>query len=398
MRILHISWEYPPLVYGGLGRHVHALAEAQAALGHEVTVLTQQGPGASSAETVNGVSVIRVEPPTPEVPRVPDQLVEWTLELDARIASRAPEVIKEVTPDVIHGHDWVVARASLAARDAAGGSTPLVITIHATESGRHQGWINGDVSKTINAREELLATRADELIVCSGGMKTEVVHALGAPANRVAVIPNGIDTERWIVSRTDREDARFRWAPDGPLIVFVGRLEWEKGVHTLIDAVDQVRANHPSSTFVIAGTGTFEDTLHTRAADLADQAGVKFAGWLGETDMMALIAAGDLAVVPSLYEPFGLVALEAAALRTGLVVADTGGLSDIVTHGHTGLVFEAGDPESLAATIDQALNNPDEVADYVERIGEQLVHDFDWTRIAQRTVTAYESARNGGST
>ena len=151
MRILHVSWEYPPLLYGGLGRHVHALAQEQARAGHSVTVLTQLPPGTLEDEVVNGVRIIRIPAPQPQAPREPTELVEWVTGLNFAMAAAAARVVEAVEPDVIHAHDWVVSGAANALRLAAG--VPLVTTIHATEAGRHQGWIHGTVSTTIHQRE-----------------------------------------------------------------------------------------------------------------------------------------------------------------------------------------------------------------------------------------------------
>ncbi|MEI6623721.1 MAG: glycosyltransferase family 4 protein, partial [Actinomycetes bacterium] len=340
MRVLHVSWEYPPVVYGGLGRHVHALAEAQAAAGHDVTVLTQQPPGAAAREVLNGVSVIRVEPPTPTVPREPDPLVAWVERLDARMASEAANVVRALEPQVVHAHDWVVNHSAREARRYSG--APLVVTIHATEAGRHQGWITSDLSRRIHGLEHQLISRAQRVITCSNAMRVEVETAFNTEPERIDVIPNGIDLGHWQIAAETRSYARSQFAPTGSLIVYVGRLEWEKGVHTLIDALPAVVAQHPDLHVVIAGTGTYEAMLHQHGRELTEAGVVTFTGWLPEDELQALAAAADVAVVPSLYEPFGLVALEAGALGIPLVVARTGGLADIVTDGVSGSTFAAG--------------------------------------------------------
>ena len=390
MRVLHVSWEYPPVVYGGLGRHVHALAEAQAAAGHDVTVLTQQPPGAAAREVLNGVSVIRVEPPTPTVPREPDPLVAWVERLDARMASEAANVVRALEPQVVHAHDWVVNHSAREARRYSG--APLVVTIHATEAGRHQGWITSDLSRRIHGLEHQLISRAQRVITCSNAMRVEVETAFNTEPERIDVIPNGIDLGHWQIAAETRSYARSQFAPTGSLIVYVGRLEWEKGVHTLIDALPAVVAQHPDLHVVIAGTGTYEAMLHQHGRELTEAGVVTFTGWLPEDELQALAAAADVAVVPSLYEPFGLVALEAGALGIPLVVARTGGLADIVTDGVSGSTFAAGSPAELSAALLDVINDPVAAGHRANRLTALLFERYDWRMIARATHTTYENA------
>ena len=222
MRILHVSWEYPPIVYGGLGRHVHALAEEQARQGHDVWVLTQQPPSAPAHEVIAGVTVVRVQPVEPEVPREPQALVDWVRGLDAAMANAAREVVAASEPQVVHAHDWVVTATARAATIASG--APLVTTLHATEAGRHQGWISGPISTEIHIAEYRLAQLSQRVITCSTRMAADAAALFAVPASRIDVIPNGIDLARWTVAPEDQEAARQRWGPRGPLVVFVGRL------------------------------------------------------------------------------------------------------------------------------------------------------------------------------
>ncbi|MGV1037108.1 MAG: glycosyltransferase family 4 protein [Candidatus Nanopelagicales bacterium] len=391
MRILHISWEYPPLVYGGLGRHVHALAEAQAARGHEVTVLTQQGPGATSRERMNGVDVLRVTPPTPEVPRDPDQLVAWVDLLDARMAEAGTLLVATLQPDVLHAHDWVVSQAAEAARRAC--PAPLVVTIHATEAGRHQGWVTSGISRRIHAAEYRITNQAQMVIACSRAMRGEVNILFDVPNERIDVIPNGIDLDRWQVPDREGADGAKRWRTDAARILFLGRLEWEKGIHTLLDAAAMLR-DDPDRNFelLVAGTGTYQATLKEQARDLIQSGTVTFTGWVPEQELRELTAAADLVVVPSLYEPFGLVALEAGALGVPLVVSDRGGLADIVTDAKTGRTFAAGDASKLADAIGSQLDDREAADAMATRLTGQLRERFDWSVIANQTVATYRRA------
>lgn len=388
MRIMHVSWEYPPVIYGGLGVHVHALAEEQARQGHHVTVLTQSLTGEAHRANQHGVDVIAVSPPTRDRPREPTELVEWITELDYTLSEAAPGVVAELRPDIVHAHDWVVSRAAGSACTA--GDIPLVTTIHATEAGRHQGWIHGSVSTEIHRREFNLTNNSARVIACSQRMRSDVAVLFDIAEQDIDVIPNGIALTDWMVPQEDLEVARQRWSPHEDLIVFVGRLEWEKGVQTLIEAVTKLTDRNVH--LVIAGTGSYETVLVEQARDLIESERITVTGWLPRPDLMALQAAADVIVVPSLYEPFGLVALEAGALGVPVVVADTGGLSDVVDGGAAGLMFTPADANSLAQAIGHALDDRAATIHRTASMNERLRSIYRWDAIVQQTVRTYETA------
>ena len=391
---MHIAWEYPPLVYGGLGRHVHALAVAQAENGHDVTVITQQVDSEPRTEVLEGVTVVR-RSPTPALDFVPDNLLSWVGELDASLATAATAQVGQMaaaeTPvDVIHCHDWMTTQAGVAAAQAAG--VPLVATIHATERGRHQGHLPGDISVAVDATERRLCQAADELITCSQAMRNDVITQLGANPDRVAVLPNGIDESVWRTEESQRRRARVRWGGTGPLLMFTGRLEVEKGIYTMLDALPGILNNFPDARLVVAGQGGQSAQFDADIAERGLSPAVMRAGWLSEEELKALIAAADVALVPSLYEPFGLVALEAMALGTPVVAARTGGLADIVDNGRTGLTFTPGDPGELASAVVETLSDPRAAAARADLARAELPKRFNWRHIAEDTVAVYERA------
>lgn len=388
MRILHVAWEYPPLVYGGLGRHVGALAEAQARAGHDVTVVTQ-APAEPTEETRAGVRIVRVPRDPPELPFSEATLLGWVAGLEHSL-TRAVATRREPVADVVHAHDWMVAHTALSAR--AIHDAPLVTTMHATEAGRHQGWLHGELTRAIHGTEYWLARQSSRVIACSEHMRREVRTLFELPADHVDVIPNGIDLSEWSTNSGDRALARARYAGDRPLIVFAGRLEWEKGVHTLLTAMLLLRRQFPDVKLVVAGRGGKERDLHAQAERLKLSGTVDFAGWLPEEHLHAVIAAADVSVVPSLYEPFGLVALEAAALGTPVIVAQSGGLSEFAA-GDRALTFPAGDPDALADTMATALNDPDAMARRLALAEASLRDTYNWDLIAASTTATYEAAR-----
>ncbi|MEX1209834.1 MAG: glycosyltransferase family 4 protein [Candidatus Nanopelagicales bacterium] len=391
MRVLHVSWEYPPMVYGGLGRHVHSLAEAQAARGDEVTVLTQSAGVETVRETPGGVDVVRVPHDPPALEFTEANLLAWVLGMQTaliRVGSSLGRV------DVIHAHDWVSAHAAIALRPILSADA-LLSTIHATEAGRHQGWLPGPLSEAIHDIEHWLVHTSDRIIVCSHHMRREIEQLFDVkpPQDHIDVIANGIDLRRWRTTAAQAAQAREAHTAHGPLVVFVGRLEWEKGAHTLIEALPELRRRAPGLRAAVAGRGGHAQALEALANERRVTDSVDFVGWLPDTHLHALMAAADALVLPSLYEPFGLVSLEGAALGTPLVVARTGGLAEFVIDDVTGRTFTPGDPAALADAVMSTLDNPDDAQRMARAARERLRSDHDWAGLAARTDDAYLRAR-----
>lgn len=388
MRILHLSWEYPPVVYGGLGRHVHALAETQAARGDDVVVITQSEQGYPQDEVVNGVRIIRIERDAPFVHDWRSRFIEWTFGFNVAVARAGMALEREWRPDVVHGHDWLVGQAAVLLCEAR--DLPFVLTVHATESGRMGGVLQSDQSRAIDSSEEWSVAHADALIVCSDYMRDEVVGLFGAPTDRVTVIPNGIDPADWVTTPGRVRSVRRRLGR--PLVVFAGRLESEKGVQTLVDAMPLLRRQVPDAHAVVIGTGGAEPDLRARVRRRRLTEAVSFAGYVSEEELRATVAAADVAVVPSLYEPFGFVALEAMALGAPLVVARTGGLAEIVDDGRTGWQVVPGDAAALAQTLAEVLTHPRIARERAAAARAELDARFGWLAIAEQTTTVYRSA------
>ncbi|WP_045742072.1 glycosyltransferase family 4 protein [Actinoplanes rectilineatus] len=381
-RILMLSWEYPPLLVGGLGRHVHALSAALAAAGHDVTVVTRHAPGAPLEEYTEGVRVIRAPDDPPVFTVAGGDMLPWALSFQHTLTRAALRAARTGRYDVVHAHDWLVAHTAVTLRDHL--DVPLVATVHATESGRHQGWLPHPHNRTIDDIERWLTTEAVRVIVCSEYMRTEAGRLFGAAPDRVDVVANGVDTLRWRARPRAVAAARERYAGDGPLISFAGRLVYEKGVQLLLAALPALTGRFPGLRVVIAGDGPYKKELE----DLAD-ARVTFSGFLGGHELTALMGASDCYVVPSIYEPFGMVALEAAAAGTPVAVADTGGLAAIVEHGVTGVKFTPGDPDALAAAVGAVLADRGYARALAQHALRRVRDAFTWPSIAAATAAVY---------
>ena len=391
MRICHLSWEFPPVVYGGLGRHVHAVATEQARAGHDVVVVSHVGLGVDDAsaeqveELVDGVRVIRVVRDAPFVPFAADTLLGWVAGLASAMTRAGLNLRRMWKPDVLHAHDWLTAHAAASLSEAF--EVPWVHTVHATEAGRHQGWLPGDLSRSIHSVEGWSVLSADRVLVCSRHMKWEVERLFGV-AN-VEVVPNGIDSSASII------DAEFQSAIaieyGSPLIVHTGRLEWEKGAHTLIEALPRIRRQYPDVKCVIAGKGSQKEALRALARRKRVASRIDFAGWLPESRLRALVAAADVAVVPSIYEPFGIVALEAAVVKTPVVASTAGGLAEFLDDDAHGWSFQAGDAAGLADAVCSSLTQARESAERADRAQDHVVTHHSWETISDRIVEQYES-------
>ncbi|HME03730.1 MAG TPA: glycosyltransferase family 4 protein [Solirubrobacteraceae bacterium] len=389
-RVLLLSWEYPPVIEGGLARHVRKLAEALVRQGVAVDVLTRGvGPesriGGSGESEIGGVCVHRVREPS--WPRDLDRFLAWVEKMNEDMLAAGEALAEERSYDLVHGHDWLVAQACAGLAERLG--VPYMTTIHATEHGRHQGWVQDSPQSDIHAIERWMAQRADAVVVCSYYMRGHVADIFDIDERRIAVIPNGVDPSDMRPAGDLPALRRSYAAPHEKLVLLVGRLVYEKGFQLALDALPGVIERVGSVRFIVAGSGTHEHELKAQAERLGLSAHGIFVGWIGDDALHSLYRIADLCVVPSIYEPFGLVALEAMASGCPCIVADTGGLREVVPQGErVGLRFNGGDAEHLGAMIERLLVDT-ELRDRLVTEASEHVLRFDWEDIAQRTSGIY---------
>jgi glycogen(starch) synthase len=376
-----LSWEYPPLIVGGLGRHVDALSHELGAAGHEVCVVTRGGAGLPDG-VHEGVRVRRAAVDPIALDLTTESLLAWTQAFEHALLRAALPVVRRWRPDVIHAHDWLVTQCATTLAQVTG--RPIVATMHATEAGRHQGWLPAPLNRAVHSFERWLVGRATRVIVCSSFMRDELARLFELSPERVDVVPNGLDADAWRAPARARLAARARYAGDGPLLVLAGRLVYEKGVHTALAAMPRLRRELPGARLVVAGAGPQEATLRAEARRLGDA--VHWAGFVPAGDLAALLGAADMVLVPSLYEPFGLVALEAAAAGTPLAVADTGGLRDLT---FAGARFAPDDPAALAGAVAGLLGDRSAARRGAARAQRIVRRDYTWTAVAKRTAALY---------
>jgi glycogen synthase len=390
VRVLILSWEYPPLIEGGLARHVRKLAENLAAQGVDVHVLARGREESPPEEEVDGVAIHRVR--EPERPRDLGQFVTWVEHMNADMLAAGVELGDRHSFDVVHGHDWLVAVAGdhLAKRFRA----PFVVTIHATEFGRHQGHVDRHPQSYIHGVERWMANRAERVIACSAYMREHVADIYGLEEGRIWVVSNGIDPAD-LVPVENLAALRARFAdPHERLVLLVGRLVYEKGFHLALEALPDLIERLRTVRFVVAGSGTAEHELREQASRLGLDGHGAFLGWIGDDVLHSLYRIADLTVVPSIYEPFGLVALEAMASGCPCLVADTGGLREVVPNAEVGLRFRSRDPSSLAAVAERLLTDGQLRERLVAEASEHVL-SFDWTDVARQIAALYAEVAAG---
>jgi glycogen(starch) synthase len=383
-RVLILSWEYPPLIEGGLARHVRKLSEQLVRQGLDVHVLTRGHEESPSEEDMEGVVVHRVR--EPKRPRDLSEFVAWIEHMNSDMLAAGVELGDRFSFDVVHGHDWLVAVACdhLARRFRC----PLAVTIHATEYGRHQGWVDKHPQSHIHGVEKWMANRAERVITCSAYMREHVADIYGLEENSIAVIPNGIDPNE-LVPVDDLDALRSRFAaPHEKLVLLVGRLVYEKGFQLALEALPGLIERLGNVRFLVAGSGTHEQQLRAQATDLGLHRYGTFLGWIGDDVLHSLYRIADLTVVPSIYEPFGLVALEAMASGCPCLVADTGGLREVVPNEDVGLRFSSRDPRSLGEMAERLLTDADLRERLVAEASEHVL-TFDWGDVARQVASLY---------
>ena len=397
MRVLLVSWEYPPVIEGGLARHVRKLSEHLVGEGVEVHVLSRSGGHLPAEELRHGVVVHRVR--EPEFPKDVNAFVRWVDQMNADMYELGVGLCEQLDFDLVHSHDWLVA--DVAQRLAERISCPWLVTVHATEFGRHQGWVSSYPQSHIHAVERHMVAASDRVITCSHYMRGHVATVLDAPLGEITVIQNAVDpSDLKVPVDLDRLRARFA-QPHERLVLLVGRLVYEKGFHLALDALAQVIGVAAGVRFVVAGSGTAEAELREQAQRLGLMEHGSFLGWVGDDMLHSLYRIAEITIVPSIYEPFGLVALEAMACGCMCIVADTGGLREVVpANGTVGLRFRSRDSSDLGEVLSQILIDDDARARLVAEAREHVL-SFDWSEVARRTREVYlelvgaEAARAG---
>jgi glycosyltransferase involved in cell wall biosynthesis len=387
MKVLMLSWEYPPMSVGGIANHVYYLSKDLVKKGVEVHVITLAYENSLIEEILMGVHVHRVYPINIET----KDFAKKIMQLNFAMIERAITLFSDIgRVDIIHAHDWLVAYAAISIKGAY--KIPIITTIHATEHGRNNG-IWTDEQKYISCTEELLAKESCRVIACSKYMKEQINKLFSYPWDDIWVIPNGVESKEFSL-KFDKKGFRKKYAQDEEKIIFyIGRHVYEKGIQVLIEAAPQILKDYQNVKFIIGGIGPMTESLKNRVKELGLEARFIFTGYTDEKTKLKLYNVADVSVFPSLYEPFGIVALEAMAAGCPVVTSDIGGFREIIKHDNNGLTFYNKDSNSLSFNILRILKNSNLSEFLIENAFSTIEDDFTWDKIADNTLKIYISVR-----
>ncbi|HEV2800649.1 MAG TPA: glycosyltransferase family 4 protein [Pyrinomonadaceae bacterium] len=414
-KVLMVSPEYPPyMVEGGLGTHVSELAQGLARAGCEVTVLApSNGDSVTHRDGAVEVHLISLKgiTGTPSVPKFIGEITRYASDFGGRMLAEG-----QTLPDVIHCHDWTSIKAARELGKVL--DVPVVGTVHLLQHPLY-AWCGAQMSPEVVEQESYLCRKADALITVSRAMSRVIQDTYNIPAERLHVVHNGLDADAFIKRRLPREQrdelrAGLQSAPGEKIVLFAGRLTPQKGIGALLDSAARVLAENPRVRYVIVGgVGYFDAQRSPQQAQAKILEGlraqypqhdaslwehVKIMGMIPRAQVAMLYQAADLAVVPSVYEPFGYAAVEAMAAGLPVVASDAGGLSEIVVDGETGLLVpvhtdahgvRAVDAEKLAEAQLSILNDDALAARFAEAGRLRVAEVFTPERMIQSTLAVY---------
>jgi glycogen synthase len=391
-----LSWEYPPLAVGGVAAHVDGLAAALVTAGHEVVLLTRSHPSTPEDADFAGVRVLRCDAEMPWIESRSDHGSIATVGI-AQAASANHSLVNlcgllnDWRPNIVHAHDWQVAwAADVCARRF---DVPLITTFHGTERSRHGGHLPPGESMDINSVEWWLAFRSARIIAGTRLMSREIASGFELDPALIHRIPNGIDTTWW--TSGERSEPAIDGDASGPVVLTWGRVQFEKGFQVLARAMTLLRQRVPGITCLIAGRGSYIPELQSQIDIEGVSDIVTLMGYVSDPELRELIHQSTCVVIPSLYEPFGVVGLEALAAGAALIVANTGGLAELAGGTGAALLFEPGNTVELADRIEELITSPELAKELRANAAELLDASYTWDAIAARTCDVYREVLNG---
>lgn len=387
LSVMMLTWEFPPRIIGGISPHVYHLSKSLAKNGVKVYVVTCDFPGAPQHEVLDGVEIFRIDSyknPSPD-------FATWVYLMNINMQKEAAALVSSIDGkvEIFHAHDWLVANAGIGLKHVF--RKPLLATIHSTEVGRRDG-LHLDYERMIHETEAWLTYEAWKVICCSNYMVSHVRWAFGLPEDKLAMVPNGVNAKEYNRNKdTDLSQFRRKFAlPEEKIVLFVGRLVYEKGIHVFVNAIPKV-LEKVNAKFVIVGNGYMKKSLSNLVKGMGLAHKVKFAGFVDDKTLRNLQRCADVSVVPSLFEPFGIVALEAMAAKSPVVVSDTGGLAEIVEHDVTGVKVYPDDPDSLAWGITKVLLDENYAKEIRSNAVKKVKENYNWDKISRQTKDVYQT-------
>jgi glycosyltransferase involved in cell wall biosynthesis len=410
LRIGFFVWEYPPRLVGGLGTYAEYITREFIELGHDVTVFTLNPGNLKTREVWRGVEVHRplIADASNVFPFiVTEDLKRWGTNIRFfndifiyNILSATKFINQLVRKDNVHYdvvcvHDWLSSIAGMIVKNET--KIPVVFHVHSTEWGRS----GGQGSTVVSYLEHSMAEVADHIITVSYAMRDDLIrHGWNAP--KISVVWNGVDPERYDPEKCAPEDVRrlrekYGVGEDGQMILFLGRLTWVKGVRNLVQAMPLVLGEYPKAKLVILGKGEMEKDIIETAGRLGvkDNVICNFE-FVPEDERILHYAASDVCVFPSVYEPFGIVSLEAMAMKKPVVVGARGVVGfreQVVASGpeQNGVHVNGEDPADIAWGIKEVLRDPQRAKVWGENGRKRVQQYFTWRKVAEETIEIYSS-------
>lgn len=411
MKMAVLVYEYPPKIVGGLGTYVAEITRKFVLLDQEISVFTMNDDEGSlpTRELWRGVEIHRplhidVSDSLPDV--IAEDVRKWGrgINLFSKILVynylSASKIINELVAregfqfDVVIAHDWLSAIAGITVKRDLG--LPFVFHVHSTEKGRTLG--NG--SEVVNNIEHRAGQLADMIVTVSNAMKEELV-GLGFPQEKIKVCYNGVDPQKYSPDKVSKEQVKkvrelYGIKDNEQMILFVGRLVWIKGVDKLVNAMPLILKEIPNAKLVIVGLGEMKEHAERIVQSQKLQDCVKFRyEFVPEDERIAHYAACDVAVFPSLYEPFGIVAIEAMSMEKPIVVGASGisGMKEIVVPDgpeQCGFHVNPSDPVDIAWGVVSAIKDPKRKVELGKMGRKRVLENFTWDVIAKKTLELYQ--------
>lgn len=406
-----LVYEYPPKIVGGLGTYAAEITRKFVLMDHDVTVFTMNDDARNlpTREIWHGIEIHRplhidISDSLPDV--LADDVKKWGrgVQLFSKILVynylSASKLVNELIRkedfkyDIVIAHDWLSAIAGVTVKKEL--ALPFAFHVHSTEKGRTLG--NG--SEVVSNIELHGAKAADLIVTVSYAMKDELIK-LGFPKDRIQVCYNGVDEQKYNPEKINSEKTRklresYGIKDEDLMILFIGRLVGVKGVDRLIMAMPHVLQKKPNAKLVIVGLGDLQDYLFNLVKTMRLEDSVKFRfKFIPEEERILHYAACDVAVFPSLYEPFGIVALEAMSMERPVVVGAAGvsGMREIVIpcgDEQCGYHVNPSNPTDIAWGITSALENPEKIKWLGKNGRRRVLNEFTWDKIAGKTIALYE--------
>ncbi|MCD6470169.1 glycosyltransferase family 4 protein [Candidatus Bathyarchaeota archaeon] len=409
MRIAFFVWEYPPAIVGGLGTYAEYITKEFIRLGWDVCVYTFNPGNLKTREILGGVEVHRpliIDASNIFPIFVAEDLKKWGTNIkffndmfvyNILVAAKMiNDVIKkgQYEYSIISINDWLSSVAGIICKNEL--KIPVMFHVHSTEWGRS----GGGGSTVVSHLESVMAEKADGIITVSYAMKEDLAKH-GWPESKINVVWNGVDPETYNPKRC-REDEiqklreRYGIDPDMKMIFFIGRLTWVKGVRNLVQAMQLVLADYPKTKLVILGKGEEQRDI----MEMADRLGIsenvvcRFE-FVSEKERILHYAASDLCVFPSVYEPFGIVSLEAMSMEKPVVVGAKGVVGfreQVMAAGseQNGVHVNGDDPVDIAWGIKEVLKDPLRARRWGENGRKRVLKYFTWRKAAKQTLKIYE--------